>query len=167
MPHFQTRTSALLVQDVDGETLVYDTRCDRVHCLPELAARIWRACDGTRDASALAEQLTTPEDIALRQVLVEEILGHLTQAKLLEGPGSVALDPARRRVLRHAGAAVLASAAVLSIVAPLPAQAGTCISTAACSLATHGHCCTNGLQCFDVGGEAECAGRFCTCIGGG
>ena len=41
------REDGLIVREVDGETLVYDRRRHKAHCLNRAAALVWRQCDGT------------------------------------------------------------------------------------------------------------------------
>ena len=47
----------LVVREVGSETIVYDPRTHRAHCLGETAAAVWRECDGGRSASEIAERL--------------------------------------------------------------------------------------------------------------
>src|ERR1044071_1833565 len=56
------RTDNFIVKEVDGELLVYDQQRHKAHCLNKLAADIWRLCDGSKTASEIATQLSTPTD---------------------------------------------------------------------------------------------------------
>ncbi len=159
-------TRNLLVQRVDGETLVYDTRRNRVHCLSPAAARIWRACDGTRAAADLTAFLDPPAGSSgAAAALVEELLARLKKARLITASGVEPECPARRDLLRRAGIAALATTAVASIVAPLPAQAGTCLgnNAAACNIVTVGQCCQNKKTCTPNGINFQCNGAACVC----
>jgi hypothetical protein len=146
------RTEGLVVRDVDDEVIVYDLDRHEAHCLNPEAARIWRACDGERDASTLLEHLygeAAAGDDATRfalhtglvdldkRNLFEEALG---LPPLAESPGS----KSRREFfgsLGKAAAAAVALPAVISIVAPTPAEASTCQGTGeACS--TSSQCCS-------------------------
>lgn len=72
------RTADLLVEQLGDESLVYDQRTNRVHCLSSAAARVWRACDGTASAQQLGRALN------LESVLVERALGELDACELLD-----------------------------------------------------------------------------------
>src|SRR5207247_8926846 len=54
------RSEGLVVEQLDGEVLIYDLERHRAHCLNEASALVWRACDGTRpvpELAALIEEL--------------------------------------------------------------------------------------------------------------
>ena len=48
------RTTGLVVKTVAEEVLVYDLETHRAHSVNRVAAAVWRQCDGTRDAAAIA-----------------------------------------------------------------------------------------------------------------
>ena len=52
------RTEELGVEEIGDELLVYDQRSDQAHCLGSAAARVWRACDGTRTVEEFSVALT-------------------------------------------------------------------------------------------------------------
>jgi hypothetical protein len=114
----RARADELVIEELDGELLVYDLRTDAAHCLDEEAAAIWRACDGkTRVAEIAATVDTTPE-------AVDHALEELSERDLVEGIG----DHSRREAVKlalTAGAVGAALPIVKSIVAPTPARGGT------------------------------------------
>ena len=119
------RSEDLIVQEVDGEVLVYDDTWAHAHCLSAEAARIWRACDGTKTVHALSDELGLSED-ALVMALAE------LEAKELLDPGEQTDESAggatrREFGLRAAklGAAAATAPMIVSIVAPTPAAAAT------------------------------------------
>ena len=65
---------------------MYDQESDIAHCLGPVAARVWRACDGTRDLTALVATTGASED------LVAASLVELGQKNLFLG-GPVASSP--------------------------------------------------------------------------
>jgi hypothetical protein len=153
------RTDGLVVRDVDDEVIVYDLDRHEAHCLNPEAARIWRACDGERDAGALLGHLygeAAGEDatlFALHTGLADLNGRHLFEMDLQldplpEPPGS----QSRREffgALGKAAAVAVALPAVISIVAPTPAEASTCQGTGE-SCSTSSQCCSglcNGTVC--------------------
>ena len=123
------RTDKLVVEEVDGEVLVFDTERNRAHCLTPAAAAVWRACDGTR----------TVEDVAgIAGVNLESTwraLRSLDRALLLRErlPKS---KPSRREALVAAAVIPL----VMSISAPAAAQAASCLGAGR-------RCTPNGIPC--------------------
>ena len=156
-PRPRAKTERLIVREIDGETLVYDRSRDAASCLNELAARVWRECDGETSVAEIAAALGEEE----RAVWLA--LHQLTKAQLLTE--AVALPPdmsgakSRREIAGRLGLG--AAAFVTSIVAPLPAQAASCgLAGAACTTPINGMqgtCCPGlGLHC-----DLEEGGHFC------
>lgn len=150
------RTEDLAVEQLDGETLVYDLRRHRAHCLNGASATVWRACDGTRTLTDLARVLAGAFPGSSEETAAYA-LQQLADRHLLEGPTPVQPSGSgrrtRREILRRAaigGVAVgLGVPMVRSIVAPTPAQAFSCIPS--------GGSCTSSAQCC----SGVCAGGTC------
>lgn len=145
------RVAGLVTRELEsGETIVYDRDRDRVHCLNPSATLVWRNCDGTRTTDDLARLLHDegglPEDVSL----VKLALADLREADLLEaGAGTDALTPpvTRREALGRVGygAAIAALApVVVSLLAPEPAAAASCLPA--------------GVRCT---ADAECCSGNC------
>jgi hypothetical protein len=154
------RRDGIVVRELPDETLVYDERSHKAHCLNRTAAAVFRAADGTRSveeiAAGLVPAVAAPE--AERDAAVRLALDELEGAGLLlpgpEGPGA-----SRREALRRMGlGAALLLPAVVSVLAPTPAEAlTTCVST-----------CTGNLSksCADPANGKLCDGtHFCNCEG--
>lgn len=164
----EARTDDVLVEDVDGETLVYDLESHDAHCLNPTAALVWRRCDGrttVRDMVPLLAQVGLPED----ESLVWMALNRLEKAGLI---GSVEIpEPksafSRKEVLRVLGTAAIAVLlpVVTSVVAPTAAAAASCISLAACKALPKNNCgglpiCTNRKFCCKRSGN-KCTSVKC------
>jgi hypothetical protein len=113
------RTEDLLVEEVDEDLLIYDVEGNEAHALNPPAAKVWRACDGTRGLSDLqAECGLTADAVALA-------LDQLRERRLLVQSAEPGLS--RRAVIGKAavaaGAAGAAMPVIRSIVAPTPAMA--------------------------------------------
>ena len=149
----RARKQGLVVQTLPDEMLVYDLDRDLAHCLNETASLVWRRCDGrttTKEiALSLAKSLKHPVD----EKIVWLALDQLDRNHLLSEdpfiPQAVA-GMNRREVVRALGlSAAIAVPAVVSIVAPLPAQAATgCVSSGgscASIMCCPGCACTSGV----------------------
>lgn len=120
-PYALARTADLVVRELDGEVLVYDLKSHRASALSPLVGRVWRACDGASDVTAIAARLSSgevdrvgPEDVSLA-------LEQLREANLIAGgsPSEPPLHDRRRRAVVTGGAGA-AMIAVTTFVAPRP-----------------------------------------------
>ena len=145
-PMPKAKTERLIVREIDGETLVYDRSRDAASCLNEFAARVWRECDGETSVAEIAAALGEDERavwLALHQLTKAQLL---TEA--IAFPPDMSAAKSRREIGGRLGLG--AAAFVASIVAPMPAQAASCLSVRA--LPTSGtipavsNCCI-GLSC--------------------
>lgn len=127
------RTESLIVKEVDGETLVYDTKTDEAHCLNETAALVWKNCDGQKSVSEIAQFLSAQSNSEVKDEIVWLALDQLTRFKLLqEAPPKPALFAGltRRQMVARLGIAAVAIPAIISIVSPTALAAGaSCIPT--------------------------------------
>jgi len=152
----QARSSGILVEELDGETLVYDLGTHNAHCLNKAAALVWSRSDGRTSVEALADVLPEvglPRDIDLIWLALED----LDRAGLLSECGDAAPKSkvSRRELLRALSAAAgltLVFPALSSVVAPLAAQAASCLTQAQCRSLTPPACgglpiCTNRSKC--------------------
>jgi hypothetical protein len=125
------RRTGLVVRELPGEVLVYDTESHRAHCLDRTAGAVFRHADGTRTVGDLAAILGTGEG---GDEVVRATLASLAEAGLLaEADAKTAPGLTRREVVRRVGigAAVLVPA-VVSVLAPTPAEAAaTCVCNCA------------------------------------
>ena len=140
----RARTSGVVVKAVGNEVLAYDLTRHRAHSMNGVAAAVWRACDGTRDAAGIATAVRAAGGPAMDAPAVEYALAALGRAHLVTGVGGAA-GVTRRTLLRRLGTAA-AVPIVTSIVAPTSAQAQSCRPTGlSCTSASA--CCTPGALC--------------------
>jgi hypothetical protein len=133
------RDSQLVVEVMTDETLVYDLRRHKAHYLNPTAALVWRCC---RERRSLAETVTLLESglpAAEAETVVWMALDRLERAHLLTESPSFPRPRSRytrRQVIRTLGlgaAATLLLPLVDSIVSPVAAQAGSCLTAAQCT----------------------------------
>lgn len=137
------RTESLIVKEVDGETLVYDLKTDKAHCLNDTAARVWKNCDGRKSVSEISEQLSTESNTSVEDELVWLALDQLEKFKLLEeAPARPAFlaGMTRRQMVARLGIAAVALPAIVAIVAPEAKAQGS-------APIPPGGCCTNPNDC--------------------
>jgi coenzyme PQQ synthesis protein D (PqqD) len=156
-PMPKAKTERLIVREIDSETLVYDRGRDAASCLNEFAARVWRECDGETSVAAIAAALGEDERavwLALHQLTKAQLL---TEA--IAFPPDMSAAKSRREVAGRLGLG--AAAFVTSIVAPMPAQAQSCLPFLARCIpgAGPGPCCP-GLTCIPPGGGGNVL-HFC------
>jgi len=169
MKHPRARRDGLIVQKVEGETLVYDLNRHRAYCLSPAAAVVWESSDGRADLATLARRVGEETKDAADVALVELALSDLGRARLLDTAASGSPRITRRELVRRAGLAAGISL-VASIVAPTAAQAATACTFAACSSgAGTPNCCCDGSGppgqrfriCRQTGTNFNCNGSAC------
>jgi hypothetical protein len=126
----RARSRELIVRGLGDETLVYDRKTHRAHCLNASARLVLASCDGRTPPEELARTLEAElPDLADAEGFVSLALEQLSEAGLLEEPLDDAATPTSRS--RRTALRVLATGStlpvVLSILAPTPAEAQTCI----------------------------------------
>jgi Coenzyme PQQ synthesis protein D (PqqD) len=141
-PKPKAKTERLIVREIDGETLVYDRSRDAASCLNEFAARVWRACDGETSVAEIAAALGEDERavwLALHQLTKAQLL---TEA--IAFPPDMSAAKSRREIGGRLGLG--AAAFVTSIIAPMPAQAASCLAPLSpCTVGVSVCCSLNGF----------------------
>ncbi len=143
-------------QELQGETLVYDLKRHKAHCLNQTAALVWKHCDGRTSVAGIAARMEKELHTPVKEDVIWLALDRLGQAHLLAaGAERKAGMPGltRREVIRRLGpAAALSLPVVASILAPEAAQAATCIDPPQCNPANNGKCCNGGGVCDGASG---------------
>jgi hypothetical protein len=149
------RKESLVIKELPDETLVYDMKLDKAHCLNSTAALVWKNCDGKRTVSQLRELLEGDAGSPVPVEMVWLALDQLENFQLLDDAPLKHFHLAgmsRRSLVKRIGFAVVALPVIFSIMAP-PARAQG-------SLLPPGTCCQN---------PNECQSSFCTqspaCVG--
>jgi len=144
LPH--TRTDGLVIQELDDETLVYDTERDEAHCLNQTAVLVWGQCDGQTTVSQAARSLQSKLNVPVGTDVVWLAVKQLQRFHLVESSAKSPSVSRRKLVLKYAPAA-LALPLIMSITAPTPAQSASCGGEGA-TCATSADCCPG---CFCEG----------------
>ena len=154
------RQDELIVEELEDETLVYDLKRHKARCLNRTAALVWRHCDGRTSVAEvvalLEEQSASPAD----EAVVWMALDRLDRTHLLSEPVTLPADRAqysRRemlRTLRRVAGITLLLPVIESIVAPLAAAQGSCVTN--CSGVPNCTPCKTGTNC-----NRECCNGSC------
>lgn len=122
----QARTNNLVVRELDDETLVYDVERDEAHCLNHTAALVWRSCDGKTTVKQAARALQRELEAPVGEDLVWLAITQLKRFHLIERANKLPSVSRRSLVLKYAPLA-LALPVIMSISAPTPVQAASCV----------------------------------------
>jgi hypothetical protein len=149
------RAQGVVVRELAEEVLVYDLDTHRAVCLNSTAAAVWRLCDGRRTPADIRRALERSAKGAVPEELVWLALEQLGKDGLLDArarrPPELAGIPRREMIRRVGLAAAIALPTVVSIVAPTPADAGSCVPS--------GGSCGEAAQCCQ---GSVCVGGTCT-----
>lgn len=155
MPTSDTRPRArkdnLFTREMEsGEAVVYDRNRERAHCLNPTVATVWRHCDGNNSIADLAAVLSREAGVPADESLVWLSLAELSRTHLVDVPGEKPLPGTmtRRRALARLGTGAAAAAllpVIISVVAPKPAAAASCLQTGATCTA-NSQCCSGFCQ---------------------
>jgi hypothetical protein len=146
---FTARRNDIVVDEVVDELLIYDRRADVAHCLGEIAATVWRTCEGGATLGEVAEQLVardladSSDDAA---ELADTAVAELVEKGLLKTSGIGADRVSRRQALRR-----MAGVGAAALVAPLVVSAAVPNSAAAA-----GSCVGLGVGCFSANSVSNC-----------
>ena len=78
------RKDSLVIKELPDETLVYDMKRDKAHCLNSTAALVWKNCDGKRTITQLREALERYVGSPVPIEIVWLALGQLENFQLLD-----------------------------------------------------------------------------------
>jgi hypothetical protein len=151
------KTEGMIVEELAGETLVYDNTRKKAHCLNPTAALVWRSCDGHTSVGEIAERLRTDLGAPGDPRLVELALSRLEAAKLVEAR-SDAPRLTRRELATRLGLAGLAL--LLPVVTTINAPAAAQAASGSRGCIPQGGAC-GGALCFNCCGGLECRGTRC------
>ena len=136
----RAREEGLVVQELDGELLIYDLDTHRSHCLNSTAAMVWRECDGRSTVGEIARRVGAKLGSPAGEHLVGFALDLLERKRLLDGPPARAAASARvsrRELIRRIGVAAVLLPVIASVTAPTAyanvSCSGTCTATSGCT----------------------------------
>lgn len=133
----KSRKENLVVQELDGEVLIYDLQNNKAFCLNMTSAIIWQACDGSRNVTEINDFVSQKLNSKSNEDLVWLALDQLKKEKLIDNYselGNYFEGMSRREVIKKVGLASAVSLPIVtSLVAPLAVHAVSGCPTAACT----------------------------------
>lgn len=149
----KARKDGLVVQELDGETLIYNLKTNRAVCLNQTSALIWQNCDGTKTvveiSTFLAKELKNP----VNEDLIWLALDQLKKENLIENPNELETKFAgvsRREVIKKVG---------LGTMIALPIVTGLIAPKAAMAASFCGQTCQNNGECSTIANCSTCGQR--------
>jgi hypothetical protein len=159
------RKENIVVQDIDGEILIYDLIENKAYCLNQTSALVWQACDGKRSVAEITDLLGKQLNSEVKEDVVWLALDQLSKESLIQQEYRLNerfSGLSRREVIRKIGlASVIALPFITSLVAPLAIHANSaCLGGGPCqcnmlSLGMVGQICTATITCNDT--NCQCA----------
>jgi hypothetical protein len=127
-PH--ARKTGVVVDEVDGEVLVYDLARNQGHCLGGITALVWRFADGQLTVEAILDRVRESSARDVTEDAVWSALERLFEAHLLVEPiagPSLSFIQSRREMMRRivTTESITPVVAMTPDLAPTPAQAQT------------------------------------------
>jgi hypothetical protein len=137
----ESRKQGIIVQELEGEVLIYDLQVNKAHCLNKTSALVWNLCDGKHSISDIGKQLSGRFAAAVTEDFVFFALEQLKKKNLLlNGKESETIFEglSRREIIRKVGiGSFVALPVIASLVAPVAAQVQS-----RCGCANPGQCLT-------------------------
>ena len=164
----KSRKEDLVVQEANGELLIYDIRSAKAFCLNETCALVWNACDGSRDISQISRKLAETIGSHAGDDLVWLALDQLKKESLLDPEAKIESrfeGMSRREVIRKIGlGSMVALPIVAGLIAPTPLHAQTCLAngTAVGTATLPGNCPSNSAAARDAACDAAHGAQCCS-----
>lgn len=121
------RKENIVVQELDGEVLIYNLNDNKAFCLNETSALVWQMCDGNKSVSEISQAVGSKLNAPVSEDLVWLAIDQLKNEKLLANNEEIVPDfngVSRREVIKKIGlTSMVALPFVSSLVAPKAAQA--------------------------------------------
>lgn len=163
-----SRKANLVIQEMEGEILIYDLNENKAFCLNQTAALVWQLCDGNKSVDEISEILGQKLNSSANEDIVWFALDQLKKEKLVENEaqlGNYFAGISRREVIKKVGlGTMIALPIVASITAPIALNAAS-----GCTPVTNGCTCAmsglaNGSECLGANLTTACVSALCRCI---
>jgi len=155
------RTENIVIQEMEDEVLVYDTKQNKALCLNETSLLVWEMCDGKTSSAEIAMQATAKLGETVSEEFVWLALDQLRKEELLETNDEISsefIGLSRREVIRKVGlTSMVVLPIVSSIVAPASADAQSCVPAGGQA---------GFISCVAPGPACDCSPRSSNCCPG-
>lgn len=123
----KSRKANIVLQELEGEVLIYDLIINKALCLNETSALVYQLCDGAKTVSEIRHLMSKKLQTWVSEDFVRLALNELKKEKLLEDGdeiGDFLAGMSRREMVKKVGlGSMVALPIVSSIVAPNAAMA--------------------------------------------
>ena len=158
----KSRKENLVIQELEGEVLIYDLEKNKAFCLNQTSALVWQSCDGSRTITGISDTVGKQLNSQVNEDMIWLALDQLSKENLIENKDEIKSKFAgmsRREAVRKVGlASLIALPVIASLTAPVAAQTGTCTQNSPA-------CTPNGMSCTINNDCCSCncnAGMQCT-----
>lgn len=168
------RKDNIVVQELEGEVLVYDLSDNRAVCLNETSAMIWQACDGNKTPAEISQFISKKLNTSANEDLVWLALDQLKKENLIENGDALPnhfAGMSRRDAIKRVGlTSLIALPVIMAVTSPAAAAAGSfcgaTLNTACqCNLAGGVPSGPSGPDQFCADVTGTCAATIgCTCF---
>jgi len=164
----ESRKENIVVQEYDGEVLIYDLVNNRAFCLNQTSALVWQSCDGKRTIAEINDLLGKRLNSQINEDVVWLALDQLSKENLLEETDlpNKFKGLKRREIIKKIGfASAVTLPVIAALTAPVAAGTATCVSVVGgCSCGLTGNT-PSGTFCMPAGaGAMNCANTACRCL---
>jgi hypothetical protein len=118
------RKKDVIVEELPGETVIFDKKNNKVHCLNSIALTVWANANGKRSIADLAKIVAAESSNPRDEAVIESAISQLADAGLIE-EANIENLLSRRDVGRKLALAGSCAALVATITAPTPAKASS------------------------------------------
>lgn len=169
--YFKSREENLVINDLKGETLIYNLSTDKAYCLNETSAFVWNNLDGKQSVAQVAAALAKKTKQPINEEIVWLAIDELKKEGLMEqydAINSPLKGISRREAVKRVGlSTMIALPVVASLIAPKAARAvsstGGCGSPCDANCRTGGCDTANGNYCYDENFRSIPSGQtYCT-----
>lgn len=142
----KSRKENLVIQELEGEVLIYDLEKNKAFCLNETSALVWQSCDGNRTIAEITDTVGKQLNSQVNEDIVWLALDQLSKESLVEKEvesQSKFRGLSRREVIKQVGlGTMVALPLIAAITAPAATTAGTCLQNDQ-SCTQSNQCCSN------------------------
>lgn len=160
----KSRKENLVIQELEGEVLIYDLEKNKAFCLNETSALVWQSCNGSRTIADISSMVGKQLNSQVNEDIVWLALDQLSKENLVEKQTPLENKfngLSRREVIKKAAlGTVIALPIVTSLVAPLAVHANSACTGGVCNCdVTMGT--ANGEICVST--ISPCTDTNCRC----
>ncbi len=102
----KSRQQNIVIQELNGELLIYDLSLNKAFCLNEASASVWQACDGEKSMDEISQIVSKKLNTPITENFVWLALDRLKKENLILNQDEISSHSnglSRREVIRNIG----------------------------------------------------------------